>query len=287
MKTTGSDTTELVEDQDSPVLDDREALSLRHPGVPTTIEHLAAVPGTALQNIDARVQVVQTLRRASISNTHPSDWLLFKAPEDDFTRAYGYLQDAGCDRVRDLWGISVFNVSRPEKIAGTDPQTFTYIITGDGRCNITGQIVEGIEGGRSSQDDFCRDKTGVDLELAVRKAARANLDGNITRELSGLKAMPVAELARAWQGSGKTVDDCRLGRGFGSRNERLGAAPAKAPDCPPPICDVCGSTGVYRPGKDGRPAFYGCPKYASHKDKKWIVDADAWVKQQREEGHAS
>jgi hypothetical protein len=39
--------------------------------------------------------------------------------------------------------------------------------------------------------------------------------------------------------------------------------------------------GVYRPGKDGRGAFYGCPNYEKHKDKKFIVNADAWVAEQQ------
>src|SRR4029453_3064593 len=120
---------------------------------------------------------------------------------------------------------------------------------GDGRSAVTGQTVEGVEGGRSSTDDVCKDVTGAELELLVRKSCRANLDGSIVRELTGTSSMPVSALQRAWQGTGKSIENCRQGRGFGSRSERLGAAPENAPDVPAPKCEVCGTTGAYRPAK--------------------------------------
>lgn len=252
-------------------------LALRHPAVPVTVSDLAAMKGAALEIIEARVQVIDTLRKAAIRATSPPDWLLFKSPDEQGGQVVGYLQDCGADRVRDLWGIEVFGVSTPEKITGNDPAVFHYIIGGSGRCKLTGQTLEAVEGGRSSTDDFCKDKKGLDLDLAVRKAARANLDGNITRELAGMKSVPAEDLIRAWEGTPKRIDDCRRGRGFGTREERLGASSAKAPDVEPPVCPHCGTTGAYRPAKGDRKPFYGCPKFASHADKKWIVDAAKWV----------
>jgi len=251
---------------------------IRSPTTPTTINELAALKGEALEVIEARVLVIETLRRASIRATSPADWLLFKSPEEQGGQIVGYLQDAGADRVRDLWGIEVFNVGKPEKVAGLDPSAFTYLITGSGRCKITRQVLEEVEGGRSSTDDFCRGKTGADLELSVRKAARANLDGGITRELAGMKSVPIAEIEAAWVGTTKKIADCRRGRGFGTAEERLGARTARgdAPDVDPPICPHCKTPGVYRAGKGDRAAFYGCPKYTTHPDKKFIVNAKEW-----------
>jgi hypothetical protein len=266
-----------VIDHDPPTSD---ALALRRPDHPVTLSEIAAMRGEAVEIIEARVQVIETLRKASIRATSPEDWLLFKSPEEQGGQIVGYLQDAGCDRVRDLWGIEIFNVSKPEKVVGNDPGVFSYLITGSGRCKLTVQFVEMMEGGRSSTDDFCKGKTGVDLELAVRKAARANLDGGITRELAGMKSVPVGELAEAWTGTKKTIDQCRRGRGFGTRDERLGGTSGKTPDVEPPVCPHCKSKGAYRAGKDGRGAFYGCPKYQTHADKKWIVDAAKWVAEQ-------
>ena len=257
------------------------ALELRRPDIPVTLSELAALKGEAVEIIEARVQVLATLRKASIRATSPEDWLLFKAPDEQGGQIVGYLQDCGCDRVRDLYGIEVFNVTRPEKVVSNEPGNFHYLISASGRCKLTRQVVEEMEGGRSSTDDFCRGKTGAELELLVRKAARANLDGNITRELAGMKSVPIADLKEAWGGTDKTIDRCRLGRGFGTRDERVGGASSKAPDVEPPVCTHCGAKGVYRPAKDGRAAFYGCPNYNKHTQQKFIVPADEWIAKQK------
>jgi hypothetical protein len=270
------------------VIDAEPTHLIRSPQTPTTINDLAALKGEALEVIEARVQVIETLRRASIRATSPADWLLFKAPEEQGGQIVGYLQDAGADRVRDLWGIEIFGVSAPEKITGNDPAVFHYIIRGSGRCKLTRQVLEEVEGGRSSTDDFCRGKVGADLELSVRKAARANLDGGITRELAGMKSVPLAEIEAAWIGTPKKIADCRRGRGFGTHEERLGARSDKAPDLDPPICPHCGSAGVYRAAKGNRGAFYGCPKYTTHQDKPaWIVDAAKWAAEAAQRGAAA
>jgi hypothetical protein len=240
---------------DAEVVDAEPKHLIRHPGAPTNLNELAGRKGEAVEIIEARVQVVETLRRASIRLTSPADWLLFKAPDDQGGQIVGYCQDSGAERFRDLWGIDVFDVSDPEKITGNDANVFTYIVRGSGRCRITGQTLEQIEGARSSTDDFCRGVTGVALEVLVRKAARANLDGGVTRELAGMKSVPVEEIAAAWEGTPKKIEACRHGRGFGTRDERLGARSEKAPDVDPPVCPHCGSTGVFREGKNGRPGF--------------------------------
>jgi hypothetical protein len=254
-----------------------EGLDVRRPDIPVTINDLAALKGEAVAVVDARVQVLETLRKSSIRATGAEDWLLFRAPAEQGGQVVGYLQDCGAERVRPIWGIEVFNVSKPEKIAGADPSSFTYLISGDGRCSITHQAIEQIEGGRSSGEDFCRGKTGAELELLVRKAARANLDGRITRELAGMKSVPLDEIRAAWVGTPKKVEACRLGRGFGTRDERLGGMSDKAPNVEPPICPHCHAVGQYRPAKGDRGAFYGCPNYAKHPDKKFIEDAAKWI----------
>jgi hypothetical protein len=255
------------------------ALALRHPGIPVTLSELAALKGEALEVIEARVQVLETLRRAAIRATSPEDWLLFKSPDEQGGQITGFLQDCGADRVRDLYGIEIYDVSKPEKIVGNDPAVFTYIVNGSGRCKLTRQVLEQVEGGRSSTDDFCRGKTGAELELTVRKAARANLDGGITRELAGMKSVPINQLAEAWVGTKKNIDQCRRGRGFGTRDERVGGRAEKTPDVEPPVCPHCGTTGIYRPAKGDRKPFYGCPNYGKHTDKKFIIDAEKWVRE--------
>jgi hypothetical protein len=269
----------MTTDADADLLPDdtpSTAVALRSPTVPLTLSDLAALKGEALEVIEARVQVIATLRRSSIRATAPEDWVKYK-PEDG--RVTCYLQDCGADRVRDLWGIEIFNISKPEKVVGQDAGVFTYLITGSGQCKLTRQTVEAMEGGRSSTDDFCKGKTGVDLELTVRKAARANLDGNITRELAGMKSVPEDELKAAWVGTSKSTDHCREGRGYGTRAERQGLS--KAPDVAPPVCPHCNTKAAFRQGRDNKPDWYGCPNWEKHKDQRFWVNAAQWVAEQK------
>jgi hypothetical protein len=158
-----------------------------------------------------------------------------------------------------------------------------YVIRGDGRSRLTLQTVSNVEGGRQSTDDFCKDKTGAALELTVRKATRANLDGGIVRELTGLAAVPIEDLASAWEGTAKKTEHCRRGRGFGTQDERLGATREGEPDVEPPTCPHCAPVNgqpvklKYRPGKGDRVAFFGCPNWEKHPNAKVIVDAAKWV----------
>ena len=253
---------------DPEVVEDK-IVEFRKPSVPVTLNDIAALKGEAQEIIEARIQVLESLRRAAIRATHPEDWLLFKAKDN---RVTGYLQDAGADRVRDLYGIEVFDISRPEKVMNLDG-SFMYLITGSGRCRFTMQTLEGVEGGRSSTDDFCKDRKGVDLELTVRKAARANLDGNITRELAGLKSVPVEELETVWKGTNKLTKNCHYGRGFGSGKERAGARvedESGLADQQKPKCGLCGKVMSFRPaGKTSQGkaygAFWSCSDYEVHK----------------------
>jgi len=261
---------------------------LRQPGIPVTMNELAARKGEAIEILEARIQILETARKRGIRMTSPEDWVLFKSPDDRIT---GYLQDAGCDRIRDITGIEVFAVSEPVRIAAADGQSFIYIVKGSGRSKLTMQIVEEMEGGRGSTDDFCKDKTGAQLELTVRKAARANLDGNITRELAGLKSVPLEELQAAWEGTTKKWDHCRRGRGFGTRDERLGATREGEPDVEPPKCPHCQPPHTvklkYRAKTDKRAAFYGCPNWEKPGHARITIDAAKWVAERRAEAAAA
>lgn len=237
------------------------ALQLRHPGVPITLEQLAALRGDAHDIVDARVTILETARRRAIRMTSPPDWILFKAPDGAVT---GYLQDVGCDRIRDVLGIEVFSVSDHERLTSADGASFVYIVRGNGRSLMTGRTVERMEGGRASTDEFCKGKTGAELDLAVRKAARANLDGGIVRRMAGLRSLPEAELIAAWEGTAKKVSDCHKGRGFGTFAERQGGAQDGAPDIPPPKCPICRPPVDCRWKMGTRGAYYFCPQFSKH-----------------------
>jgi hypothetical protein len=265
---------------ENPDHDERNETALT---VPATLSDMARLRQRGREMLETKAELLHTARGFGLKETHPTDWVLFKAPDEHGGQVVGYLSDAGCDRVRDIFGIEVYDVTPPVRIAGAVPGEFMYVQSASGRSKFTGQVVEHIEGGRSSTDDFCKDVEGPALELLVRKACRANTDGNITRELAGLKAVPLEELARAWDGSPKKVEQCRLGRGFGSRSERLGGTSERVPDVTPPVCPHHNIPLVYRPAKGNRGAFYGCSKYQEHPKtaKPVIVDAATWVVQQQ------
>jgi hypothetical protein len=254
---------------------------------PTTLHELAALRSDALEVLETRLVLLETARKRSIRLTSPPDWSLSKAIDGTET---GYLSDDGCDRVRPVLGIEIFNVSKHEKIESADGSCM-YLIRGSGYCRDTNMTVEDVEGGRATNERFfARDSslTGLALHLKVRKSARANLDGRIVRELAGLNRVAIEELRDAWVGTDKSTDQCARTHGYGSVDERHGGTREGAPDVEPPTCTVC-----KRP--DGTPLplkwrenkrFYGCANYDRHPQVKVTVDGDTWIAQQKKK-HAS
>ena len=87
-ETTTRETIDSVPDIETDTVDARTlALDLRHPGVPATLNDLAALRHEAIEVVQARITVLSTLRREAIRLTHPEDWLLFKSP-DQIGRAH-------------------------------------------------------------------------------------------------------------------------------------------------------------------------------------------------------
>ena len=234
-----------------------------------------------VQVIKARAEILSVARRAAVHMTSPEDWIKYKDKEG---REVAYLQDCGCDRVRDVFGIEVYDVGRLEKIQ-VNADEFMYVITANGRCHLTNQKLEAVEGGRSSNDDFVTRHQpplkGYEVELAVRKAARANLDGQICRTLAGLQSVPRDEIVSAWEGTSKKWDQVRAGRGYGSGAERQGASVTSEWEGQKPQCPKCSAPMVYKPSgttKDGRQyeAFFSCTSYPKCKE---TVKKSDWEEQ--------
>lgn len=263
---------------DPEVVDDGpNALQLRNPQVSVTVNDLAERKGEGHEILEARAQILNTARRHAIHVTHPEDWVLFKSKDE---RIVGYLGDAGCERARPIFAIRIYPEGEPTKVVANDGKSFAIITHGRGTCGLTLDHVEGAEGIRDSMEDFAKDLVGIKQEMRVRQASRANLDGRIVRELAGLSSVPIEELARVWAGTEKKVEHCRKGRGFGTQDERHGGTRAGEPDVEPPVCEVCGTKGAVRKGKDGKPDWYGCPNYTNHPaGRKWSIDVDKWIAQ--------
>lgn len=185
------------------------------PSVPVSAAELAVLTGDrGLEIIKSRTQILEAARKASILMTRPEDWLLHKNNEGVIV---GYLQDAGCQRVAPIWGISVFGLSKPEKLPA-EGGGFIYIQSGSGHCKLTGQTLNDEEGGRGSKDDVAKYVSGTEQELLVRKCARANLDGRIIRKLTGLSSVPHEELLAV--APNFNWANARKGKGFGSSTDR-------------------------------------------------------------------
>ncbi len=129
--------------------------------------------------------------------------------------------------------------------------------------------------------DFALQKpAGIQRLMAVAAGARANLDGNATRKLTGLEGVSTEELDECWHGTWKKTTLCNKGRGFGSSDERVGGAAAHgiaADDIP--LCPACKIKLTFRPGKGDRGAFWGCRQYKNHPGEKVIVPHDKLVEE--------
>ncbi len=271
--TTNADEAEI--NDESPV--DEGSLTLRR-GVPVTIEELAALNvSAAIKNIEARFTIVETIRARAVMATFPTDWVLFRAPEEQGGQITGYLMDAGAKRALGGAGVEVYDVSDPVRVDGTEPGTFSFRYWASGRSTITGQVIEKVLGSRSSTDDACKGLAGVPLEDKVLKMARANCDGNVARKLIGLQNFPADQLVIHYARCNppRSIEQCNRGRGFGTREDRQGRG--VAPNVPPPKCPHCDTPGVWRAGKDGKPDFYFCPNHTKHPAKKWFFDAAPWI----------
>lgn len=263
------------------IVEEDRSIELRKPSIPTTINELAALDEKkGLAIVEVRSEILQALRVASIKLTMPADWTLFRVVDERGETITAFLGDQGCDRIKKLWGIQIDNIGIPERIEAKDG-TFAYRITGDGKCAVTGECVFDMEGVRYSNERYAEEKPeGIQREVAVRKAARANLDGGITRELAGLKSVPIEELDKAWEGSWRKSSMCAKGRGFGSKDQRVGAGDEKTGTIDPadiPTCDICQVKLVFR--AKANPPFWGCPTYTKHPKEKVIVNHEDLLKQ--------
>jgi len=245
---------------------------------PVSLDELATT-ADALDILDRRSTVLETARKRGIRLTSPTDWVLFKHPDGSVT---GYCSDIGCQRAQDLLGVEILNPSEPVLHASRDGSSFMYLQHADGRSNITGRTVTREIGGRASDDESAKGKSGPALDLHVRKCCRANVDGRIIRKLTGLNGVPENELAAAWEGTTKKVSDCHKGRGFGSGDERKGAAQADAPVGEPPTCWICQPVNTVQlkyKASGAKGPFYFCPDYATHppNSERVFVDGAKWL----------
>jgi hypothetical protein len=272
---------EEIKDPIEPEIVNDNLPELSRPSIPVTIDELAVIPddrGVAI--VEARKKIIESLRRASVLLTSPQDWLLFRTKEGAVT---AYLQDSGCKRVWQIWGIEITPKGEFEKITDTNTGDFAYRCLADGVCKVTGLFVHDIEGIRYSTEDFCASvKPELKKEMFVKLAAIANRDGNIIRSLTGMKSVAIEFIEDVWRGTGKTTQYCSKGKGYGSQQERQGAKIQEPTDIPAPICEKedCGKQMKFVAGGTSRtsgkpyPAFWSCPDFQKGNGHSAINDSD-------------
>lgn len=259
---TATQTSPIVEPE---VMKQEQALS--KPSAPVTVEDLALLPeeGGVLV-VQNRHKIVETIRKASIALTSPSDWLLFRTKEGVVT---AYLQDSGCKRIWQLWGIEITPVGDFETISLASDENGDYAIQckADGRSRATGLFVEQVMGVRYSTEDFCKDLPAIQKKVRVCQAAIANRDGNIIRALTGLKNVAIEEIESVYkaQATGKNMANAAKGKGFGSSREGLQNTPT---DIVPPICELCNKTMRFVAGTKDYEAYWKCADYVYDRDKR-------------------
>lgn len=176
-------------------------------------------PAKGVENLEAYNTLIQALRKFSIRLTYPSDWVLHVVRNEDRTIKVGFLQDVGCERADDPWGIEY--LSRPKDSLETLPDgTYVWTWVADAFCRRTGQTYLGAQGSRWSGDTFFRrlkDRAGYLNPLHVKESASRNLHGRIVRTLAGLSAVPEEELRAA----GIDTNRCHVVVHRGAREEAL------------------------------------------------------------------
>ena len=246
---------------------------------PTDV-NLIALSGLSVEAAKAKVEamatILDTFRKAAIKLTKPRDWNLYRSKEGHIT---AYLHDSGCQRVRALFGISIKPDGKMELISGDAPNDFAYSILGTGHSRLTGEVVEGVEGMKTSDEILSnpnfKNLHGARLKAQVRKHTLANMHGTVTRKLTGLSNVPAEML----QESGMDITQCIQARGFGTQAERSGAKMQTSTGADMPSCPKCNGAMKFveagtRQDNSTWKAFYSCAKGRGNCD--GYVDAASW-----------
>lgn len=181
---------------------------------------------------------------AAIGRTRPQDWIV---SVDGQGQAFAMLRASGASLVAELYDVRITNlrptvggIFRPEKEAvGADGSKYVLKAWCDATSRMNGRRVEHLMAARRSDEDFVGRLVDSSGELMKKRhddevysanptdlasAVHTLLLTKAVRVLCGMSRVPISELARAWQNTGKKVEDCTKGHGGGSADSRRTAA---------------------------------------------------------------
>jgi hypothetical protein len=216
----------LAHDRFLAVVDQEEQLAAN---VKDTLADKLARLEDGLLFLQKRAETFDRAHLLAIRRTEPEHWVLFKDKQGNVN---AMLTAPGAPLVAEVYGIQILNPRpldeagnfKPEKVTG-EGQLYGYRAWADARSGLTGRYVQAIEAFRASNEDFTGRSAISSTPAIVRDAdLRASvftlLLTKAVRVLGNCTRVPPAMLARAWEGTGKSVDNCRHGSGFGSSSER-------------------------------------------------------------------
>lgn len=203
------------------------------------VEKLSAM-AEAETIFERRSKLIETCYLVAIGRTRPQDWILFKDPQGN---VHAMLAASGAQLVAEVYGVRLSNV-RPRDDRGLfDPERVEYtpgVFGFRGACDAYSRIngrEQMIEMTRRSDEDFTgrtvdgdgrfthdKDKRAGAFEGDLRSSVLTGLLTKAVRILCGMTRVPVSDLERAWGNSGKKVEQCRKGHGFGTSADRNAGA---------------------------------------------------------------
>lgn len=206
------------------------------------LDSLAKNPnGAAI--FDQRTKLIESCYLSAIRRTRPQDWVITKDRQENVT---AMLCASGAALVAEVYGIEVENM-RPLEKGNFKPERAQlpngqFELRGwcDAYSRVNGRKVYSLSGARRSDEDFTGRSVDGKGNLTVKSDERAGANPSdlasatytllltkAVRVLCSMTRVPVSDLEKAWDGTGKKVEQCRAGHGFGSSSGRAASAVAE------------------------------------------------------------
>lgn len=184
--------------------------------------------------LEARAELIRTLREIAIKQTAPEDWTLYKARDGS---VLGVPTAAACLKIRRWAGVSIYNhrglngESMPNvREAENSKKEKILIIEGlaDGQCGR--DVMPGIYFSIRSDDDFVGRATltnnprrGGPREQDLMSCWRTGIDAKVVRAMTGTTKVSEHELKELKLDTAR----CVKGSGFGNAQERSAGSVAE------------------------------------------------------------
>ncbi|HKQ97124.1 MAG TPA: hypothetical protein VJV75_04545 [Candidatus Polarisedimenticolia bacterium] len=204
----------------------------------STQDSLLRLPNVSLAEVkrvlEARAELIKTIREIAIKQTAPEDWTLYKARDGS---VLGVPTAAACLKIRRWAGVSIFN---HRGLDGAEMPALREAKNTKGE-NIL--IIEGLADGQSgrdlmpgiyfsirSDDDFVGRATvannprrGGPRQEDLMSCWRTGIDAKVVRAMTGTTKVSAVELVAL----GIDVARCVKGSGFGNAQERAAGSVAE------------------------------------------------------------